>query len=210
MNIFKPLLVAATLVGTCTAANATVPVFQGGVGGVAPGLVLLTDFDTAAGLSGTFQLKTLPNDSDGARPAFDPGSESYLSVLGGDTATLSFGPTSVISFDLGSVDDYNTLTLLFDTGGPETLIGTAICGGTPLCQGDGSQTNSDTNGRVTYTAAPGQMFVGITLASEQNSFEIDEFATAVPEASSWGMLAAGLGMVGFSARRVSRRKAATA
>src|SRR6266404_1695734 len=94
----KKLLLAAALasVAFATAANATVIIFvpYGGLftpPAVPPGETLVTNFSTAAGLTGTYKLKTGSSGS-GSAPAFssstfDP--HQYLDILRGQKATLA-------------------------------------------------------------------------------------------------------------------------
>jgi hypothetical protein len=146
------------------------------------------------------QIKTPPADSDGAPPANStyPGS-AYLSVLAGGQAEFLFSSAvSGFSFDWGSIDSYNTLTL-FTTDGPDTVIP----GSDFFTPADGNQVAPGTNGLFTATGTGGTLFNGFRLNSSANSFEIDNVAVAaaVPEPATWAMMLIGFGAVGFGMRR---------
>jgi hypothetical protein len=97
-----------------------------------------------------------------------------------------------ISFNWGSVDTYNTLTIHW-SGGDESVFGNP---------GGGGQTGSTTNGLFQAWTTGGDYITGLTFASSSNSFEIDEISgSAVPEPATWAMMITGFGLAGVAIRR---------
>lgn len=192
-------LLAAAL---APAANAVVTdTFAPGVFGVQPGETLINDFSDCSGL-------ILTGAGTGCYTGLTPGVAAppvgnltqYLAVLSGGSATFTFGPAEWISFDVGSVDDYNSITVtLLGMGSPYTLSGTDINNNAA----NGDQFSHLTNGRLTIFGTAGESFTGLVLASTGNSFEIDNLAVggAVPDASTWAMFLVGFGALGVVARR---------
>ena len=207
----KKLLAAGTLAlmsmaGTAQAATTPVITFNGGSGVIPANETVFQNFDsfapnTAIG-SNAFALSTTTGM--GARPAFGS-TGNFAAVLSGGSFTTAFSPTNAFSFVLGSLDVYNSLTLLFSDGTSTTLMGGNIVG-SPTLFDSGSRTDAQTNGVVTYTVAPGQSITGATFASAGNSFEFDNLAAAVPEPAMWGMMILGFGLVGGLLRRRSTAK----
>ena len=183
--------------------------FTFGPGGSAPstGFVVIDNFDTDAGISGNgFEIKTPPADGNGAPPASSDGS-AYLSVLAGGSATINFAkPVSGFQFDWGSIDSYNTLEISSPSG-DETIIPGSMNFMNPA---NGNQVAAGTNGLFTVIGAPGQKFTSITLTSSQNSFEIDNLATGVPEPANWALMIVGFGAIGAMSRRRRASGAVTA
>jgi len=190
-------------------ANAAI-IFSFAPGGASPspGFTIIDDFNSGvpANLSGTFQIKTPPADGNGAPPAnSSPAGTPYLSVLGGDSATIDLGGSfSAFQFDWGSIDSYNTL-VIHSTGGDLTVIP----GGNFPNLANGNQASPGTNGLFTVVGTNHEKFTSITLSSSQNSFEIDNVATGTPEPATWAMMIMGFGMAG-GMMRARRRKAAFA
>lgn len=202
----KILLSAALTLSTLVSAPASAAVvFTFTAGGASPsgGFTVINTFANAAGITGSgFQIKTPPADGDGAPPANSlPAGTSYLSVLGGGSATIALGMVSAFQFDWGSIDSYNTLTIS-STGGPAIIIP----GSNFTNPADGNQIAPGTNGLFTVTGTAGELFTGITLTSSGNSFEIDNLAVggAVPESATWMMMIFGFGLTG-TALRVRRQ-----
>lgn len=201
----KRLLVAACaapLLFAAASASAAVQFsFDPGASSPGVGYALINTFDDASGIVGAnFQIKTPPADGDGAPPAnSNPSGTSYLSVLGGGSATISFAAVSGFQFDWGSIDSYNTLTI-FSTGGNPIIVP----GGNFINPANGNQVSPGTNGLFTVTGDAGELFTGFTLTSGQNSFEIDNLAVAVPEPTTWALMILGFGGVGLMVR--SRRR----
>ncbi len=132
-----------------------------------------------------------------AQPAFSDGSR-YLAVQAGGSATLqgAVGYDSV-SFFLGSIDSFNTVTLL-DTAG--NLI-QSFTGSDFIIPANGNQSLPQTNRRVTITRDALQAQIGgIRFGSAQNALEVDNVVFAVPEPTTWAMMLVGFGMMGASMR----------
>lgn len=175
------------------------------------GFTVIDSFDNATGLTGVagtdYNLTTAHN-SAGAPPANSvPYDTQYLSVLGGGTASINFAaltgvPVVAFEFDWGSIDYFNTLTIHSNQGDIVIVPGSASFPNAA----DGNQVAAGTNGLFRVDGGVGQVFSGITLHSDQNSFEIDNLAIgSVPEPASWAMMIMGMGFMGMALR--SRRKA---
>lgn len=198
---------ALALVGAPASAAAVIS-FEAGLATPSAGYTVIDTFDDLSGVTvnyGTVLIKTPPADTVGAPPANSvPAGTSYLSVLGGGSATINFEPgTTSFQFDWGSIDSYNTLTVVSSTGSYVFKPGSSSFPNAA----NGNQHLPGTNGRVTvWGNVGGETFSSITLTSSSNSFEIDNLATAaVPEPATWAMLITGFGLVGFAARRRERR-----
>jgi len=198
------LLAAVGAVAFAGTANATA-VITFGPGLATPSLnyTVIDMFNNLSGVtvnSGTVLIKNPPSDGQGAPPANSvPAGTSYLSVLGGGSATINFAPgVRAFQFDWGSIDTYNTLTVV-STAGTSVFVP----GGNFPNAANGNQVAPGTNGRFTVRGSTaGETFVSMTLTSDQNSFEIDNLATGViPEPAIWAMLIAGFGLVGAAMRR---------
>ncbi|WEK44155.1 MAG: PEPxxWA-CTERM sorting domain-containing protein [Candidatus Sphingomonas colombiensis] len=176
--------------------------FAGGSGTTAAGTVVFQNFDSfapgAALPGGTNAFAYDTSSSNGARPA-DGSTGNFGSVLGGGTWTTSFAPTSLFSFVLGSLDTYNSLTLHFVGGSSITYVGGQIIN--DLVFPSGNQSANGSNGVVTYNANGGPLINGATFSSEQNSFEFDNLARAVPEPATWALMILGFGAIGGAMRR---------
>jgi hypothetical protein len=135
-----------------------------------------------------------------ARPAYGS-TGNFGTVLTGGSYTVNFGPTDTFSFVLGSLDTYNTLTLIYEGGATQAYVGGQIINDLTFPSGD--QISGETNGVVTYVT-DGPLLIGATFESSQNSFEFDNLATAVPEPATWAMMLGGFGVVGAAARRRQR------
>ncbi|WP_445191669.1 Npun_F0296 family exosortase-dependent surface protein [Sphingomonas sp. Tas61C01] len=173
------------------------------------GYTVINTFDTAAGLIGAgFAIKVPPADSNGAPPASSiPAGTPYLSVFGGGSATYNF--TSLVNsfqFDWGSIDAYNTLTIVSNMG-PDIVIPGSASFTNPA---NGNQSAPATNGLFTVFGGEGEFFKSVTFSSTGNSFEVDNLAiAAVPEPATWAMMLIGFGLIGATARYRRRHNAVT-
>lgn len=118
-------------------------------------------------------------------------------VLAGQPATLTFtSPVSYLSFLWGSPDLYNLLTIIStDIGQVFTVasLGFAVT--------DGNQAFSQ---YVQFASAPDSKITGVVFSNTpaQDAFEVANFSVnTIPEASSYALMLAGLGIVAFVARR---------
>ena len=171
------------------------------------GQSLIYDFDTTSpapgALSGDFAILAAPGTPGvSAAPSGTAAGTFYLTVpinASSGTATLNLGGSfSSLSFYWGSVDDYNTVTLIQSDGTETSFDGTDIGFGVDF---DGNQTDNDSNVRVNFLAT-GAGISSIRFNSTGFAFETDTFAgTAVPEPATWAMMVGGFGMMGFAARR---------
>jgi hypothetical protein len=132
------------------------------------------------------------NGNGAANPFSVPGG-NYLSVLAGGNASITFDSLMrSISFNWGSIDTYNTLTIHW-SGGDEVIIGNP---------GGGNQQSPANNGAFWASTGAGEYITGLTFQSGQNSFEIDDISgSAVPEPATWAMMITGFGLAGAAIRR---------
>lgn len=201
--------IAASALLAAPASAATFTFTDGPAHSPTAGYTVIDAFDTLTGIScnvaGLCQIKAPPNDSNGAAPAnSSPAGTNYLSVLGGGIGTYTFASAvTSFEFDWGSVDSYNTLTVN-GSAGPIVITGTNITN-----PANGDQHAPGTNGLFRIVGGAGETFTSFSLASSQNSFEIDNLATGVPEPATWGMMILGFGLAG-GMMRAKRRVAATA
>jgi hypothetical protein len=137
---------------------------------------------------------TVPNN--GVKPNGSTG--NFGSVLNGGTYTVAlpaFAP--VLSFLAGSIDAYNSVTLgIFDTAQNATSFLTWTGSQLGTIGGDG---------RITFDTGSASMLISsVSFRSGQNSFEIDNIASAAPEPATWAMMILGFGFAGMGLRSARR------
>ncbi len=195
-------LALMTVAGSAQAAPTIT--FNGGSGTLPTGAGVFQNFDSVAPgsalVGGTNAYAFNTSSFVGARPAYGS-TGNFAAVLSGGTYSVAFGPVNLFSFVLGSLDTFNTLRLSFGDGTSMLYTGGQIIGAATTMVDSGSQSDTATNGVVSYTAAPGQQIVGATFASTGNSFEFDNLASGVPEPAAWGMMILGFALVGGALRR---------
>ena len=199
------LLGATALVAPASAA-VQIDFIQGGAVSSLVGFTVIDDFNDASGISAgsNYVIQSGDNTNGAALPQADSAGTNYLSVKGDGFATIDFAGAGVsgFAFEWGSLDTYNTLEIVLSDG---TIL-SIVPGLSPLdnpIPASGSHTDPSSNGVLQVAGTAGELFTKITLRATTNSFEIDNLAVqnAVPEASTWAMMLAGMGIVGFSMRR---------
>jgi hypothetical protein len=106
----------------------------------------------------------------------------------GTTATITFAaPVTSYPFLWGSPDVYNSVT-----DGPVTVTGSSFSSGTGL--------NSES---MLYTFSDLAGFTSLTFATTGIAFELAR-VSPVPEPGPFALVLAGLGVIGFAARRGKR------
>lgn len=189
-------IVAAAALALCTAASAGVTGSLGGGGGT---FLALSSAGLAGGSVATLAGGTIYT-SDQPFADIPKGTVvDFLAagVLAGEPATLTFAsPVSYLSFLWGSPDLYNLLTII-STDITEVFtvasLGFAVT--------DGNQAFSQ---YVQFLSAPGSKITGVIFNNTpaKDAFEVANFSiTAVPESSTYALLVAGLGVIGFVVRR---------
>ncbi|WP_372783684.1 PEPxxWA-CTERM sorting domain-containing protein [Phenylobacterium sp.] len=183
---------------------------------------LVTNFDSGAvapGFSAGGNATLMTGSSNlGAAPATSATTRDltqYLAVQAGQDFTLTGGPLSEISFYVGSLDTYNTITFTGPGGFTQSFTGADLNAATAASDGsNGDQSAASTNGRYTFTFD--QAVTGVRLDSSSPSFEVSDigaiaFASAggVPEPAAWSLMILGFGGVGTSLRQ-KRSRTATA
>ncbi|GGB37145.1 hypothetical protein GCM10011380_28190 [Sphingomonas metalli] len=163
---------------------------------------------TFNGSSGTFGVRTGSSQGQWQQPT--PGdASSYASVQNNSTLKIFTSNAAsrgydLISLYLGSVDDYNSISVLNTAGVAiatytgQQLLNFAVPAGTA---------NGTTSYRITFTRSAGDVaFGGLSVTSNRdNAAEFDNLVFAVPEPSTWALMLAGFGMVGMAMRARRRR-----
>ncbi|MBB6122478.1 PEPxxWA-CTERM sorting domain-containing protein [Sphingobium subterraneum] len=180
--------------------------YTGGASAQPVGTTVIQNFDALAPGSSLGTNATVYDTNvsgQAARPAFDS-TGGFGTVLTGGVYEINFAASTLFSFVLGSLDQYNSLELLFSSGPSTLLSGSQIVNG--LGVASGSQTSIGSNGRVNYSVEAGDpSIIGAIFRSGGNSFEFDNLATnAVPEPTTWAMMLAGFGAMGVALRRRRR------
>jgi hypothetical protein len=199
MKTSKILLAAAALCASM-AANAAV---TGSLGGGAPTFLQLSSAGLSGGSVATLSGGTVytADQPFADIPAGSIFGGNFLAAgpTSGAPATLSFTGSGVdyISFLWGSPDTYNTLTVTSTGGFTQTFsamsLGFAVTNG-----------NQSFSQYVQFAGLAGSKITALTF---NNAPAIDAFETAnysvtpVPEPETYALLLAGLGAVGFVARR---------
>jgi hypothetical protein len=220
--IGKSALVAIALSAFTTAASAAVnftspaPFDTNGYG---PGESLVWDFDSVfnPNFSYTGQTYSGPVANIAAPPAGDtttygaaepasyalPFADAEFSVVNPGTQLTS------LSFYLGSLDDYNTISFYSGAVLIDSFTGTELTSVLPAVP-DGNQSAGDTNRRYFFTFGAADNVNRVVFASSTPAFEFDDIAAAVsgvPEPSTWAMMILGFGFVGFMLRNGRRQGA---
>jgi len=213
MNFVKTLVAAAAVAASCGANALVTGTLGGGAGTFA---VLSSPTPGVAGTGGTLSGAITATIVGGAVYAADmafaddvvPG-ENFLAAgptSGGfapaNTATLTFAGAGVsyISFLWGSPDTYNTLTVNSTGGGSQTFTatGTGFGAAFPVTNGDQSFNQS-----VQFTALGASLITSLVFTSTGDAFEVGRFTvqSPIPEPETYALILAGLGALGFIARR---------
>lgn len=214
----KSVALLASILATVSSVPAlavTTVTFGAGSGALPSGVSVFEDFESLAGGTPGASIGTnafvFDDSASGlaARPAFGS-TGNFAAVQSGGSYTINFGPTDAFSFVLGSLDTFNTLTLLYEGGASQDYVGGQIINDLTFPNGD--QISGETNGVVTYRVTSGARLIGATFTSSGDSFEFDNLAaataTAVPEPAAWAMMIGGFAFIGAASRRRVRAVAA--
>lgn len=173
--------------------------------------VTTVDFDslTPAGIS--YSGGNIVSGNSSGVYAAPPGDLSHYLTVGPSTpATATFGGAgaSYFGFLLGSPDAYNSISFTDSKGLVTTLTGSQLVTGTiPPINADGNQGNQL---YFNVWSSAGTTFKSVTFNSTSYAMETDNHSfilAAVPEPETYAMLLAGLGLVGFAARRRAKKAA---
>jgi hypothetical protein len=218
MNVASKLLLAALAFGACSTSASAVVALNHSTGlslhpGVGAGETMVWNFDaihdtahfsyTGSTFSSTTSMAAEPagdTTTYGAGEPADMGGSATFQVLPG------FQINS-LSFDLGSLDTYNTISFYSGITLLQSYGGTSLTVPNPA---DGEQAGDANNRRYYFTFGAADNVNRVVFASTTPAFEFDNIAatlvSAVPEPATWTMMILGFGFVGFMMRG-NRRKA---
>lgn len=211
-GFLKSALVAVALgaptLSASAAVNFTTPFpFDGPVG---PGESMVMDFDSPIAVGFTYVGGILPFSVPGvaAAPASDATFYGFASP-GFDATLTSASSLSSLSFYLGSLDTFNTLSFYSGDTLIQAFTGSQLTIPDPA---NGNQASGNTNRRYFFTFGAADNVNKVVFNTTQPAFEFDNIAAAissVPEPSTWAMMILGFGLVGFSLRNNRRQVAKT-
>lgn len=213
-RFLKSTLVAVALCASTLSASAAVSFSSPNpydANGYGPGESLVWNFDSVANPSFSYFGSVLPFSIAGVAAAPAGDATLYGFAYPGFDATfqLNTGSLSSLSFYLGSLDTFNTIS--FYNGA--TLIGSY--NGSQLTipnPANGNKTSGDTNRRYFFTFGDADNVNKVVFNTTKPAFEFDDIAAAisgVPEPSTWAMMMLGFGLVGFMLRNGRRQVAKT-
>ncbi|SDJ64986.1 MULTISPECIES: Npun_F0296 family exosortase-dependent surface protein [Bradyrhizobium] len=182
------------------------PGFTQGVGDVSTFTfngVTYTNLGPADGV----QIKTQPNDGNGAVPFNTNPAGEYMSVLAIGTLQMTFAATNTFGFYWGSIDPSNQIQFYSGSTLLDTLTGSNVALLASLAA-TGNQGDYNANRYVQFADATGT-FDKVVLTSGQNSFEFTN-VNGVPEASTWAMMILGFLGLGFFGYRKSSKSSGSA
>jgi hypothetical protein len=146
-----------------------------------------------------------------AEPAGD--NSTFAAAEPGVNALFSTNPgfqLSTLSFYLGSLDDFNTLSFLHNGTLVTQFTGTQLTVPHPA---NGDQADGFTNRRYFFSMDAADGVNQVVFSSGGAAFEFDNIAAAislVPEPETWAMMILGFGMIGFMLRNGRRKSALVA
>jgi hypothetical protein len=203
MGAFLPKLglaaIAALAISGTANAAVTFTSFTGDQLAVPAGQTLLDNFDGSVASGFSVNLGSVGHVVSGSvtnqyqAPTGD--ASQYLAVLRDPSAVVTVtlpSTTTALSFYLGSIDNYNTVTFVSTLG---SAFNTTFTGAQLQADAAGVQ-----DGRFLFDLA-GQNIGSVTFNSTQNAMEIDNFAGVVPEPGVWAMMMLGMGGLGYALRR---------
>ena len=205
MKLVKTLLAAAALTATLVANASVIGSTGGGLGtfaalsgtGVTPNSGGTLGGSITGVLVGGMVFSADQSFADDVVPG-----ESFLGAgpTAGSPATLTVAGTGLdyVSFLWGSPDLYNLLTVNSTGPGPNSQNFTVTSLAFPVTNGDQSFNQS-----VQFFATSGGKITSLVFTSSQNAFEAGRFSTTapIPEPETYALMLAGLGVMGFMARR---------
>lgn len=179
----------------------------------AAGESMVWNFNGIADSHFTFAGTTFPTSVSGvaAAPAGDATAFGAAEPLA--NAVFSTKPgfqLSTLSFYLGSLDDYNTLSFLHNGTLVTSFAGSALTVPNPA---NGDQTGSDTNRRYFFSMGAADGVNQVVFSTTRPAFEFDNIAAAissVPEPQTWAMMILGFGLIGLMLRKGRQQGAVVA
>ena len=205
MKLVKTLLAAAALTATLAANASVIGSTGGGFGTLATlsgtGVTPNSGGTLSGSITGVLVGGTVFSADQSFADDVVPG-EAFLGAgpTAGSPATLTFAGTGLdyVSFLWGSPDLYNLLTVNSTGPGPNSQNFTVTSLAFPVTNGDQSFNQS-----VQFFATGGGKITSLVFTSSQNAFEAGRFSTTapIPEPETYALMLAGLGVMGFMARR---------
>jgi hypothetical protein len=218
MRVFAKLALAAVaLAALTTSASAAVSFTSPNpfdTNGIGPGESIVWNFDGIADTAHfTFSGGTYSAPSPGwvAPPANDP--TTFAAAEAGSNAVFATKPgfeLNSLSFYLGSLDTYNTLSFFHNGTLIQAFTGSQLTIPNPA---DGNQSAGDTNRRYFFTFDAADGVNQVVFSTTAPAFEFDTIAasiSSVPEPQTWAMMILGFGFIGFMLRNGGRRQRALA
>jgi hypothetical protein len=216
MHIVSKLVLAAFALGAVTTGASAAVNFSSpnpyDTNGVGTNESIVWDFDGVANSNFTYTGGVYANASPGwvAPPANDGTNFGAAELNDSSTFSVKTGKFDSLSFYLGSLDNYNTISFYSGATLVKAYTGDLLTIPNPA---NGDQGAGDTNRRYFFTFGAADDVNRVVFSSSAPAFEFDSIAaavSAVPEPKTWAMMIFGFGFIGFMLRNGRRRKTAIA